>query len=260
MIKFFRKIRQKLLSENKFSKYLIYAIGEIILVVIGILIALQINTYYENKKKLTEEIQTLTSLKNALKKDSSFIKRFAPFYKDIKTSMDIVSNYLDSDITYQDSLSSHFGNMLWNGVLESQKSEFESLKSRDIKLISNEELRSKIIEYYSGVERLEKDHDTYLEIIVNALNNIFPSRFYSINSSYHTFINSPPNFGNLKIELTPINPLELKNDNEFKFFITNLKMQRNWYMDYPEHIIKGLNTALIKNIDEELKLLKRKSY
>ncbi len=55
MIKFFRKIRQKLLTENKFSKYLIYAIGEIILVVIGILIALQINNANENRK--TENIK-----------------------------------------------------------------------------------------------------------------------------------------------------------------------------------------------------------
>ena len=43
MIKFFRKIRQSLLTENKFSKYLIYGVGEIVLVVIGILIALSIN-------------------------------------------------------------------------------------------------------------------------------------------------------------------------------------------------------------------------
>ena len=50
MIKFFRKIRQKLLSENKFSKYLIYAIGEIVLVVIGILIALQVNNLNEERK------------------------------------------------------------------------------------------------------------------------------------------------------------------------------------------------------------------
>ena len=49
MIKFFRKIRQKLLSEDKFSKYLLYAIGEIILVVIGILIALQINNWNQNR-------------------------------------------------------------------------------------------------------------------------------------------------------------------------------------------------------------------
>ena len=51
MIKFFRKIRQRLLTENNFSKYLLYAIGEIVLVVIGILIALQINNGNEARKK-----------------------------------------------------------------------------------------------------------------------------------------------------------------------------------------------------------------
>ena len=50
MIKFFRKIRQNLLIENKTGKYLKYAIGEIILVVIGILIALQINNWNEQRK------------------------------------------------------------------------------------------------------------------------------------------------------------------------------------------------------------------
>ena len=45
MIKFFRKIRQQLLAENRLGKYLIYALGEIVLVVIGILIALQINNW-----------------------------------------------------------------------------------------------------------------------------------------------------------------------------------------------------------------------
>jgi hypothetical protein len=54
MIKYFRKIRHKLLSENKLSKYLLYAIGEIVLVVIGILIALQINNWNEEKKHQKE--------------------------------------------------------------------------------------------------------------------------------------------------------------------------------------------------------------
>jgi hypothetical protein len=49
MIKFFRKIRQGLISESKFSKYLLYAIGEIVLVVIGIFIALQLNLWSENR-------------------------------------------------------------------------------------------------------------------------------------------------------------------------------------------------------------------
>ena len=63
MIKFFRKIRQKLLSENKFSKYLIYALGEIVLVVIGILIALQINNLNEQRKQNNLEQDYLFALK-----------------------------------------------------------------------------------------------------------------------------------------------------------------------------------------------------
>lgn len=54
MIKFFRRIRQQVLTENKFSKYLLYAIGEIVLVVIGILIALQINNWNEIRKDNAE--------------------------------------------------------------------------------------------------------------------------------------------------------------------------------------------------------------
>ncbi|PQJ82006.1 DUF6090 family protein [Polaribacter glomeratus] len=58
MIKFFQKIRRRLLKESKFNRYFIYAIGEIILVVIGVLIALQVNNWNENKlqHKKTEVI------------------------------------------------------------------------------------------------------------------------------------------------------------------------------------------------------------
>ena len=63
MIKFFRKIRQRLVSENRFSKYLIYALGEIILVVIGILIALQINNWNEHNKRDQQEQEILNNLK-----------------------------------------------------------------------------------------------------------------------------------------------------------------------------------------------------
>tara|TARA_R110002051_G_scaffold146640_1_gene219355 strand:+ start:6406 stop:7191 length:786 start_codon:yes stop_codon:yes gene_type:complete len=62
MIKFFRKIRQRLLTDNKFSKYLLYAIGEIILVVLGILIALQINNWNEKRKDRLKEQVVLKKL------------------------------------------------------------------------------------------------------------------------------------------------------------------------------------------------------
>ena len=63
MIKFFRHIRQQLVMENKTGRYLKYAIGEIVLVVIGILIALQINNWNENLKKVRQEQETLSNLK-----------------------------------------------------------------------------------------------------------------------------------------------------------------------------------------------------
>ncbi len=75
MIKFFRKIRQRLLSESKFSKYLLYAIGEIILVVIGILIALQINNWNEERKNFALVESYTENLIEDLVSDSISISR-----------------------------------------------------------------------------------------------------------------------------------------------------------------------------------------
>ena len=64
MIKFFRKIRYDLMEKNKTGKYLKYAIGEIILVMIGILLALQVNPWNETRKTNREELELLVSLHN----------------------------------------------------------------------------------------------------------------------------------------------------------------------------------------------------
>jgi sensor domain CHASE-containing protein len=62
MIKFFRKVRQQMLTENQFSKYLLYAVGEIVLVVIGIMIALSINNASEVDKLRQKEITLLSEM------------------------------------------------------------------------------------------------------------------------------------------------------------------------------------------------------
>ena len=70
MLKFFRKIRQNLLSEGKTGKYFKYAIGEIALVMIGILLALQVNNWNENRKKETLKDEYKTALINDYTKDT----------------------------------------------------------------------------------------------------------------------------------------------------------------------------------------------
>ncbi len=75
MIRFFRNIRQNLLSQNKFRKYLLYAIGEIILVVIGILIALQINNWNESNKTQEEVKSYLGQLAVDLTADKAYYEQ-----------------------------------------------------------------------------------------------------------------------------------------------------------------------------------------
>ena len=81
MLRFFRQIRQKLLAENRFSKYLLYAVGEILLVVIGILIALKINTWNEENVNLKAERGFYEDILNDLNKDSLKLEGLNLFYK-----------------------------------------------------------------------------------------------------------------------------------------------------------------------------------
>src|SRR5210317_1149717 len=69
MIPFFRKIRKKMADDNRPLKYMRYAIGEIVLVVIGILIALQINTWKEQEKAKNIEFVVLSELKKNIEAD-----------------------------------------------------------------------------------------------------------------------------------------------------------------------------------------------
>lgn len=77
MIKVFTRFRQNMLAENKFSKYLLYAIGEIVLVVIGILIAVNINNWNEKQKNQTDAQFQLSKLKDNLQSDQFDISKFA---------------------------------------------------------------------------------------------------------------------------------------------------------------------------------------
>jgi len=98
MIKFFRKIRQKLLTENRFGKYLLYAFGEIVLVIIGILIALQINNYNEERKSQEQLTSTLLLVHAELAQNIKDIDgMFLDFYQTDSIVNDIMHNRLNPD-------------------------------------------------------------------------------------------------------------------------------------------------------------------
>lgn len=103
MIKFFRKIRQHLLTENKFSKYLIYAFGEIVLVVIGILIALQINNANEVRKEKILEVKLLKDLVVEMKYNKSLLEKAQQIHSkhDSISSIILKNNTAFSPIDYR---------------------------------------------------------------------------------------------------------------------------------------------------------------
>lgn len=87
MIKIFRKIRKALLSENKFSKYFLYAIGEIVLVMIGILLALQVNNWNERQKDKKTEKGILVDLHTEFKNNLGLLKRNKALYAESEKSI-----------------------------------------------------------------------------------------------------------------------------------------------------------------------------
>jgi Family of unknown function (DUF6090) len=102
MLKFFRKIRFNLMDTGKTSKYLKYAIGEIILVVIGILIALQINNWNEQKKENNTATLLAKSLIEDLNKDVDFLKNALTFSEQKINSCDALLTLLSKPQTEWD--------------------------------------------------------------------------------------------------------------------------------------------------------------
>lgn len=148
MIKIFRKIRQNLLSEGKTGKYVKYAIGEILLVVIGILIALQLNNLNDNRKKSKLGYQFLTEMKSELTGDLFTLDDHIKKLKKNIENQEAAMNTKDIQKLSLDSLY-----MIITPVnLNFRTSELTYLKMNNLGITSlsnNENLNSKILNYYN---------------------------------------------------------------------------------------------------------------
>ena len=152
MLKFFSKIRQNLLSEGKSGKYIKYAIGEIVLVVIGILIALQINNWQQERKNIKLENRYLIDLVNDLKQDSTTLSKLHEEGQLTVNAKDSLYKVINQPEYHMDSLPSYFKRQWINyRVFAPSTSTIEEMKSSShLEVIRDDVLRKKIVNIYSS--------------------------------------------------------------------------------------------------------------
>ena len=176
MLAFLRKARKSLTQSAPTRKYVVYAIGETLLVVIGILIALQVNNWNEERKRAILERNLLLELKDNLTHDLSDIRfNIDSDMGTMRQNVNVLSQ-LEQRLPFHDSLISSYGRLTMSTVLVKNVSAYENLQSIGFDLISNDSLRRKITVLYSarydylddltiqGSNRFIMDHFTPLTI------------------------------------------------------------------------------------------------
>jgi hypothetical protein len=168
MIKFFRKIRYDLIEKNKTGKYLKYAIGEIILVVIGILIALQINNWNQERIQANELDGLMKSISSAMQSDIKYLKLIRTGREDIGLKADSIFNsYIISQkpvFEFNDYafIANTFGELKNIIYYLPNLSAFEALKnSIYLSKLQGTDIELLLNSFYAAAERLEKKEQDY---------------------------------------------------------------------------------------------------
>jgi hypothetical protein len=184
MIKFFRKIRQNLLSEGKNGNYLKYAIGEIVLVVIGILIALQINNWNQGRVNKKNENEYLTEIIKEIEANISLTNYYINDRLPVKIEgLTNAKNYCENKEQVQDTLAFlkkiSMGGLMSTGIsFLSTRTYDELLSTGNFQLITNDSLKMAVKNYYwklkSDIENINSKTSNYADF-VNKLRPFNPS-------------------------------------------------------------------------------------
>lgn len=239
MIHLFRNIRRNLLEKNNLKKYLLYAIGEILIVMIGILIALQINNWNANLNLSRTEIEILKQMKNNLRTDLADVGWNIDYLNTRKNANRIVLKSLKNPDNYSDTLKLYYAN-IYNALpfFSNNTSAFENLKSIGFNIIKNDSLRIKITELYSNkynyLLKLEKNY------------------YYNFHTIVQPLVISNIITDTLNISAKPINLSELSMNHKFKTAIEEnigwMRIVTTVYVNIEEEI-----ATLINQIDSEIK-------
>ena len=265
MISFFRIIRRKLLSEGKTRRYLKYALGEIVLVVIGILIALQINTWNEKRKLQKQEIIYLQNLRDDLKAQIVLLDANIEFENIIiDQSSDIVDHYeFNKGFKNMDGIFPKLNDLSVRRTFSNTTTTLiEMINSGQINIIRNKELKTELIEFNQVIETFSKvtqNNNTYLIDNLTVPTLIDKSAYASYGYSDRmaekfkdiyllNFLKVSDNeLKNISTEILndPENQLELINKVVFRNNMANIQKSGN-------ESVKNLATQLLLSVENEL--------
>lgn len=172
MIKFFRKIRQQMLTEGKTAKYFKYAIGEIVLVMIGILLALQVNNWNIERNNAKQEAALLVQLENEFEENlkevnEKIVMRYAMLF-----SIKELFNYTDNGIENipLDTIRKHIGRTYKNPTFDGPNGVTqEILNSGKLYLIQNTELKNHLSNWKNTTQKVIEEE----QLLVNHNSNFY---------------------------------------------------------------------------------------
>ncbi len=255
MIPFFRKIRKQFADDNKPLKYLRYAIGEIVLVVIGILIAIQINNWNENKKLKLIEYKVLTAVHQDLIKTLKDVEDDTHLNEMSLNSALNIQKYINGKSILTDSLILDFEIASFDYKLYDLQAAYKSLQSKGIETISDEEIRSRIVFFYeSSVPFLKRSENP--PKLFNKL--LFP--YYKKHFKVNKNNSLPTYFGHSHLDIKyadntiagyiPLNEEFLKSDPEFEIIIREVIYNRRQVLSLYKKELLILST-LVEDINEK---------
>ena len=188
MINFFRKIRKQLADDNKPLKEVEIAVGEILLVVVGILIALSINNWNEERKDRDKEQKVLETLSDNLERNSVILREGLIGVEKLNKSSKIVFAFFEGKVTYHDSLDNHFRLGRRNGVMQGIISleGYENYKNAGFDIILSDVIKANVLHLF---EVEYPSLDEYRRIL---LEGVSTNKEYDIIRNQY-FRNNKPN-------------------------------------------------------------------
>ncbi len=261
MINFFRKIRKKLADDNKPLKYARYAVGEIILVVVGILIALSINNWNEVRKERIDEKKILLNLRSEFEDNLQEIKRAQNIRLKILEATNAVFSLIDGkEIDNRELLDSLLSFSFINPSFDPATGSLNSLiNSGRFEIMTNDSLRKLLISWPGLVSDLQEG-EIFLRGQVNFYSPQLDENISIRNiSTYKTRKELPEEYFEIMNNVGLVQS-ESKNKSDYKSLFQshpfeNLLSRR--YMSINDTYIEGevivsLNKKIIKLLDREL--------